>query len=115
MPLPTSIGPIVLGVYAVLLAVGGIMGYVKAGSRPSLIAGVACSILCLLFLVLTLMGQRSLGQGLGVALALGLLGFFSRRFTTNRKFMPGGLMALVSLVVVILLAALLVRGGSLGV
>ena len=36
-------------------------------------------------------------------------GFFGSRFARRRKFMPGGLMALVSLAVLVLLVVLIVR------
>src|SRR5271166_3097442 len=92
-------GQVVMGVYAVLLAVGGIIGYTKAGSRPSLIAGLASAVAALLSLMLSLQ-NTTWGMGLGAVVAILLAVFFGYRFVVKtRKFMPAGLLAVVSVVV----------------
>src|SRR5256885_999387 len=92
-------GQIALVVYAVLLAVGGVIGYTKAASRPSLIAGLASALAAIAALVLSFQ-STSLGMGLGSALAVFLFLFFGYRFAMKtRKFMPSGLLAVVSLIV----------------
>jgi len=99
-------GQIALGVYAVLLAVGGVIGYTKAGSRPSLIAGLGSAVAALLALVVSRQNP-SWGMGLGALVAILLAVFFGYRFVVKtRKFMPAGLLAVVS--VVVLAVALLV-------
>jgi uncharacterized membrane protein (UPF0136 family) len=93
------VGHAALAIYALLLAVGGVIGFVKARSRPSLIAGVASAVAALMALGLSLMGIR-FGLPLGMTLAIVLFVFFGYRYALRgRKFMPSGLMAVVSLVV----------------
>ena len=107
--IPSNVAMIVLGVYAVLLAVGGVMGYVKAQSRPSLIAGTVSAVLELV--ALGLATQRAfLGFLLGAIIAVHLTVFFGMRYAKNRKFMPGGMMAVVSLVVAVVLILALIPG-----
>jgi uncharacterized membrane protein (UPF0136 family) len=90
---------IVLSLYALLLAAGGVMGFVKARSRPSLIAGVGSAVVALIAMTISLW-QPNAGLLLAAALALCLCLFFNYRFvTTSRKFMPAGLIAVVSLIV----------------
>ncbi|WP_165219959.1 TMEM14 family protein [Aquisphaera insulae] len=99
---------IVLGIYAVLLAVGGVMGYVKAGSKPSLIAGLASAALTALGVALSF-ASPVLGLGLGLFVAVALVYVFGRRFMQTRKVMPAGMLAIVSSLVAFL-AALALAG-----
>lgn len=91
-----------LGLYAALLAVGGVIGYTKAGSKASLIAGLGSAVGAVVALVLSLQ-NFSLGMGLACLLAIHLAVLFGYRFAAKtRKFMPAGLLAVLSLVVLIM-------------
>ncbi|XP_036377445.1 transmembrane protein 14C [Megalops cyprinoides] len=84
--------------YAALVASGGIMGYVKAGSVPSLAAG-------LLFGGVAGIGAYRVSQNpkdVWVSLAASgtLAGIMGMRFFKSRKFMPAGLMATASVLMV---------------
>jgi uncharacterized membrane protein (UPF0136 family) len=98
-------GQVALGIYAALLVAGGVIGFVKAGSRPSLIAGTISGVVALIALGLSIY-QPLAGFGLGLALAAGLFAMFAGRYGKGRKFMPAGLLALVSLGMIGLLAIL---------
>jgi uncharacterized membrane protein (UPF0136 family) len=94
-----TVGQVTLGIYALLLAVGGVIGYVKAGSRPSLIAGSLSALAAILALGLSA-GNNRLGVPLGLILAIALFVLFGYRYAVKtRKFMPSGLLAVASLVV----------------
>ena len=82
--------------YAVFVIFGGIFGFVKAGSRPSLIAGVLGGLLLLVSGYGIGQGQ-SWGLPLALVLITGLLVFFVVRYVRTRALMPGGLMAVLSL------------------
>lgn len=96
------VGLAVLAVYAFLLGVGGVMGFVKAGSRPSLIAGLISAALAVGCLIL-MVPDPALGRNLGMLLALLLGVFFGYRYAVRPKFMPSGLMAIISGAVLIAL------------
>ena len=85
-------------IYAVLVGLGGFAGYRAAKSLPSLIAGTLSSLLLLVAAYGMRTGQQW-GLPLAVALTLFLLIFFSLRYmrSSPRAFMPGGLMAILSL------------------
>lgn len=99
---------IVLAAYTVLLLVGGVFGYVKAGSRVSLITAVPFAI--------ALAICAWVGEPHGLHVALGLQGIllvvFSLRFLKTRKFMPAGLMGAVTLLAVLLELGLRGSGSS---
>ncbi|MBM3878680.1 MAG: hypothetical protein FJ387_03025 [Verrucomicrobia bacterium] len=86
----------ILTAYIVLLLVGGLIGYVKAGSKVSLAMslGFAAAIgLC----VFT--GVRH-GLTIAVVLQLALLAVFVARYLKTKKFMPAGLMGVVTVLAV---------------
>lgn len=89
--------------YASAVALGGIIGYAKAGSIPSLGAG-------LLFGSVLGYGAYQLSENpnnyyltLGTSTALG--GLMGMRFLNSGKFMPPGLIAVMSLAMVARLGA----------
>ena len=98
-----------LGIYAVLLSMGGVMGFVKARSRPSLIAGLVSAASAVVALVLSTM-QYQFGVPLGATLAIVLFLFFGYRYAKkNRLFMPNGFMAVVSFMVLAVMVVAMLR------
>ncbi|XP_060100190.1 transmembrane protein 14C-like [Heteronotia binoei] len=84
--------------YAALVASGGVIGYAKAGSVPSLAAG-------LLFGGLAGLGTYQQSQDpkniwLSLIASGTLTGVMGMRFYKSRKFMPAGLIAGASLLMV---------------
>ncbi len=88
----------IVAIYAVLVGIGGFAGYRAAKSLPSLIMG-SLSFLVLLIAAHSIRNGQVWGLPLALALTLFLLVFFSIRYVKSspRAFMPGGLMALLSL------------------
>lgn len=79
-----------------LCIVGGIAGYVRKGSTPSLVGGLACGSLLLgsgYMIAKTDMQYEAhlLASGSSGILAVGM----GRRYMSTRKFMPAGLVALL--------------------
>lgn len=97
--------------YAALLVAGGWIGFIKAKSKPSLIAGHVSGLIIVIaiFLMKTDGPASRFGGLLAFFTALALTLFFGKRFAKTRKMMPAGMMAIVSALVSLLLLA----GGSL--
>ena len=89
----------VLWIYIVFLLAGGLMGFIKAGSKASLIASTLFAVPLILctsevhVLTITFLADIILGV---------LLVYFTMKFAKGKKFMPGGLMALLSAVALVL-------------
>ncbi len=93
------IAAITLGIYALLLGIGGVIGYLKAGSRPSLIAGSLSAVTALGAMGLSA-AKHQFGVPLGLLLSITLFVLFGYRYAVKtHKFMPSGLLAVASLVV----------------
>ncbi len=89
-------------IYGLLVLLGGIMGYAKARSTPSLVSGSAFGFLLIVSAWLMLQG-RAVGWYLALGVSVVLAVFFANRFRATRAFMPAGLMILLSLVAVAVL------------
>ena len=92
-------------VFGVLTIVGGIIGYVKAGSVASVIAGSITGIL-LLVGVFLLPEHRVIGLATVFIISLLLLAQFAPKFIRTGRVMPAGMMAILS--VIGLIAAIVV-------
>jgi len=84
----------VLWIYIVLLLVGGLMGFLKAGSKVSLISSSVFA--ALLVLTQTRVFDPTLARNLVNVLLAALLVVFAIRLTKTKKFMPSGLMLVLT-------------------
>lgn len=84
-------------IFGALTIIGGVIGYVKAGSLPSIIAG---SITGLLLLVAgwILPGNRTTGLIIALIVSLLLAAQFIPKFVRTKSLMPAGLMSLLSVI-----------------
>jgi uncharacterized membrane protein (UPF0136 family) len=82
IPTMHLIAAIITGVYGLVSLIGGIMGYVNAASKESLIAGGASGIILLVCAggILRLPFWSSI---VAIIVALALIGFFVSRFVRN--------------------------------
>jgi uncharacterized membrane protein (UPF0136 family) len=87
---------LILYIYGILLIVGGAMGYVKAKSVPSLVAGLVCGFIALF------LGYRYVwhfAPHAALILSLVLIFLMGRRYLNTRKPMPALLIVVLSVVV----------------
>jgi uncharacterized membrane protein (UPF0136 family) len=86
--------------YGLLTIVGGVIGYMKAGSMVSIIAGGISGALILASAVALLQG-KPLGYFGLIGLSAALAVFFGIRFFQSWAFMPAGMMIALSLITLI--------------
>jgi uncharacterized membrane protein (UPF0136 family) len=84
-------------IFGLLTIVGGVMGYVKAGSTASIIAGSVSGILLLLAAFL-LPGNLAVGLALAAVVSVALAGRFIPAFIKTGHLMPAGLMSVLSVI-----------------
>lgn len=84
-------------VFGILTIVGGVIGYVKAGSVASIIAG---SITGVLLLVAAFLLPEHRAAGLATALIISLLlgAQFVPKFVRTGRAMPAGMMSILSVI-----------------
>jgi uncharacterized membrane protein (UPF0136 family) len=84
-------------VFGLLTIIGGVIGYVKAGSTASIIAGSVAGIL-LLIAAWVLPTNVMLGLALAGIVSILLAGRFVPAFIKTHHVMPAGLMSVLSVI-----------------
>jgi uncharacterized membrane protein (UPF0136 family) len=91
-------------IYGIVMAVGGVMGYVKKDSMASLIAGGVSGIALVGAAVAMMKDAYSAGWWISLVVALLLLGRFgSVALSKGFEMMPGGLVIILSIIVIAVL------------
>ncbi|MCM0589508.1 MAG: TMEM14 family protein [Gloeotrichia echinulata CP02] len=104
-----NLGIIAAILYGVLALLGGIIGYIQAGSKVSLLSGAISGLLLILAAFIQLQGQN---WGLIVAafVTASLVVFFALRLAKTRKFMPAGLMTILGMLALTVMINQLISG-----
>lgn len=87
-------------VFGALTIVGGVIGYVKAGSLPSIIAGAITGVLLLVAGAL-LPEHRAIGLATALVVSLLLAAQFVPKFIRTGRAMPAGMMSILSVIGII--------------
>ena len=84
-------------IFGVLTVVGGVIGYVKAGSVASIVAGSITGVL-LLVAAFLLSGHRAAGLATAFIISLLLAAQFVPKFIRTGRVMPAGMMSILSVI-----------------
>ena len=87
-------------IFGILTIAGGVVGYVKAGSLPSIIAGSVTGVL-LLVAAFLLPEHRAAGLATAFIISLLLAGQFIPKFLRTGRVMPAGMMSILSVIAII--------------
>lgn len=93
---------LVLWIYIVLLFTGGLIGFFKADSKASLITS-ACFSAILILCNVDIIFKKEVANMLSTCVLVALMVFFAIRLTQSKKFMPNGMMAVLTLITLVVL------------
>ncbi|XP_074599405.1 transmembrane protein 14A-like [Brevipalpus obovatus] len=103
-PLPFDIYS---AIFASLVLIGGLIGYFKAGSTPSLIAGISFAIILAIGTYFSSVNAQNVYLLLVTSIILG--GMMGHRAITSKKFMPAGLVTLISVIMILRYVTIIVK------
>ena len=91
----------ILWIYIVLLVAGGLVGYLKAGSKASILTSVIFAALLILCTIKGFLDPKFASILADIILAV-LFVFFGWRLSKSKKFMPNGMMLILTLAALVL-------------
>jgi uncharacterized membrane protein (UPF0136 family) len=89
-------------IYGILTLIGGIVGYLKAKSRPSLISGLISGLLLIGAAILQFQGILW-AKWLAIAVTALLIAVFLFRWRKTQKIIPAGVMVIVGVACLIVM------------
>lgn len=92
---------IILGIYGILMLVGGFIGYKKAGSMASLIAGGISGVLILIAVYIA-SNNPVLGYRMTTVISGLLVCSFTMRLVKTGTFMPSGMLLILSVIALVI-------------
>jgi uncharacterized membrane protein (UPF0136 family) len=95
--------------FGALSIAGGVLGFVKAKSNASLIAGGASGVLLAVAAYLIGAGHVTIGLVIGLIVSLALAGRFIPAFIKTKKPMPAGMMSILAAAGVVITGLTLAR------
>ena len=87
-------------IFGLLTIVGGVVGYVKAGSVASIIAGSITGVL-LVVAAFVMPEHRAAGLAIALIVSLFLAAYFVRKYSSTGAVMPAGIMSVLSIIGII--------------
>ncbi len=91
----------ILWIYIVILLIGGMIGFLKAGSKVSLLTS-SVTAAALVIMTMPSVFQRNFRQTVAEIIMAALLVVFAIRLGKTKKFMPSGLMLMLTLAFLVL-------------
>ncbi|MFH7028841.1 MAG: TMEM14 family protein [Heteroscytonema crispum UTEX LB 1556] len=91
-----DLGIIAALVYGIFVVIGGIIGYIQASSKMSLLSGIISGLLLLIAAYLQFQGQ-TWGLILAAVVTAVLVVVFALRLAKTHKFLPAGLMTILGM------------------
>jgi uncharacterized membrane protein (UPF0136 family) len=95
-------------IFGLLTIAGGIVGYIKAGSAASVIAGAITGVL-LLVAAFLLPAHQAWGLGTALIVSLLLLGYFGPKYLRTGTVMPAAMMSVLSIIGIVAAIVVWVR------
>lgn len=93
---------IAIFIYSNLLLIGGLVGFFKAGSVPSLVTAASISLLLDAMGFYVYKGRKDALKSVFIAIGF-ILAFFIYRFFLTHAFMPAGLMIILTIALTVFL------------